>query len=179
MNEFTASNGVKVLTLEGGIGFQLPMRNVSTNGINSEKVDALREFFQHERDEELGRWRYPDDPRYVVHGGYSPGEEKRFARVVNEQMGIVSVIYEGLDHRSEVANIAAAYFEANPERKPWHDAKHNEIWVVQINGCIAAPEPYRVIDGKLRPVSNPDRFWVSPDSPEITDASRIWPVSDD
>ena len=41
MNEFTASNGIKVTTLGGGIGFQLPGYSVSANGINTDKVNPL------------------------------------------------------------------------------------------------------------------------------------------
>jgi len=48
MSEYTASNGVKVLILANGIGFQLPGRDPSTFGMNPEKVEALREYFQHE-----------------------------------------------------------------------------------------------------------------------------------
>ena len=46
---FTASNGIRVIPLSKGLTFALPgSATPSQWGINQEKVDALREFFQHE-----------------------------------------------------------------------------------------------------------------------------------
>ncbi len=48
--------------------------------IDAEMVPTLREFFQAERDEELGRWRWPDDPDFVVYA-----EDDGVHNVVNEK----------------------------------------------------------------------------------------------
>jgi len=153
---------------------------VALNGIqidSAEGIDSLREFFQHERDAELGRWRYPEDTNYVVYGGYSPGEQKRFVRVLNEELGTVSVIYEGKDERSRPHQIAFAYFEAHPERRPWEDAKVGEIWAITIHGN---EEPCRVIDPlysddtlAFLPVGRPGATWFLPSS-SVTDARKLW-----
>ena len=60
MNEFTASNGVKIRPEEG---YGAVVSNLT---LINEEMDALREFFQAESDERAGRWRYPDEPQYVV-----------------------------------------------------------------------------------------------------------------
>lgn len=173
MNEYTASNGVKVIALGGGLAFQLPMRGVSTFGINSEKVEALREFFQHERDEELGRWRWPENPDYVVYPDAFDSDPDWVA-VVNEEEGKVGsrarghVVYpENLYHRA-----GAAYFEAHPERKPWHDAKTGEVWVITVDG----EESAWAVNNAGR-FENPDSTY-EPTNVHITAARRIWPVSD-
>lgn len=138
MTEFTASNGYTILARKNATvdwwSADEKQRGIIQVFTHSQVWQALREFFQHERDEELGRWRHPEDPRYVVYGGYSPGEERRFARVVQEQMGIVSIVYEGKDHQSEVHDIAVAYFEGHPERKPWLEADAGDIWVISAEG---------------------------------------------
>lgn len=138
MDKFEASNGrvvgtsvdhfdhVSILFGDGGSGWKFTM--------SAAEFAALREFFQALRDEELGRWRYPADPRYVVYGGYSPGAEKRLARVINEQAGVSSLFYDGDGYGRDESEIATAYFEAHPERKPWEDAKHEEVWLLTVNG---------------------------------------------
>ena len=58
MNEkFVASNGVEV-HINGYSQLCIG------RGVPTEQTQAAREFFQHERDTGLGRWRWPDDPRY-------------------------------------------------------------------------------------------------------------------
>lgn len=90
---------------------------------------ALREFFQAERDAELGRWRWPENRDYVV---YPNGE---YARVVREWEGTSESFL-----RQDVAQegtwnpyrAARAYFEAHPEpKKPWEDAKQGEVWALK------------------------------------------------
>ncbi|QIK61774.1 hypothetical protein G7068_00035 [Leucobacter viscericola] len=46
---------------------------------------ALREFFQHERDTELGRWRWPEYPEYVVRK--LPDSNPETVIVINESYG--------------------------------------------------------------------------------------------
>lgn len=166
MTQYTARNGVEVITLENVLGFQLPMRGVSTFGINHEKVEALREFFQHERDEELGRWRWPENPDYVV---YPKGNE---ASVIDEAHGVWgqwSRLHAASDSgRDALASAAHAYFEAHPERKPWYEAKPGDAWLVSL------PEGERVM------LVDPSQFTdgnegIDFDDPDITAARRIWP----
>ena len=165
MDKFEASNGVVVLELEGGVGFQLPMQGVSTNGINGDKVQALREFFQHERDVELGRWRWPENPDYVV---YADGTSRR---VIRESSGTTMQV--SLHDRKVMTTYldsyvgaARAYDAAHPEPKPWHEAKEGEVWVIEFNGneypAIFQADSFRDHGGS----------WGAED---ITNARRIWP----
>lgn len=188
MTDFTASNGITVFVREGGtVQFQHGTRDELCGIIqvmpHSEWWQVLREFFQHERDEELSRWRWPEAPEYVVYS------RRRPLFVLNELTGDTLRTSRGDGYadtgHGTIYNAAAAYFEAHPERKPWYDAKHNDLWELQISGCHS-PEVYRFAqdttcaDSKaFRPVNNPKRVFFHVDSPLITAARRIWPVSDD
>jgi len=171
MNGFTASNGVRVSTNDSG-GVDVGLKTLYA----SESL-AVREFFQHERDKQLGRWRWPENPDVVV---YLDGHaSRRSVTVFLEKTGgiIIGMTERFLDSVPndgfEARAAARAYFEAHPERKPWHDAKTGEVWVITVDGEESAWT-----------VNNKDKF-ENPDStyeltnPTITAARRIWPVSDD
>jgi hypothetical protein len=114
MDKFVASNGVTVDTDVHGC--------VTVAGVESlrDSSQALREFFQHERDQELGRWRWPENPDYVVVQADNGGER---AWVVNERNQQITgwVWRADLDRstaRAQVVAAARAYFDAHPEPKP-------------------------------------------------------------
>lgn len=92
--------------------------------------EALREFFQHERDEELGRWR-PDFPSDYFAVPQADGS----VIVIDERSGVSEMLYRLGDPRSPLlasaggAATAHAYFDAHPERKPWEDATYKDVWV--------------------------------------------------
>src|SRR5690606_1284379 len=115
--------------------------------------DALREFFQHVRDEELGRWRWPKDPDYVVY----PTEDGFL--VVRESVGL-SEFRNGLYVHDMEGEAARDYREAHPERKPWEDAMHGEAWVITYNGgehavlCDGAYFTWPA--GSMQHISDPD-----------------------
>lgn len=180
MNEFTASNGARfeehpngTVTLTGGI---LDPRIELSPGM----VFGLREFFHHKRDEELGRWRYPPNPVYVVYPGWSAGEEQRFARVVNEHMGLSSVVYEHDRSERGDSDIARAFFNAHPEeRKPWEDAKPGEVWELTLDDhsehtvFIHTDRTTGGRDG----LSAGGGYFDIDDGAGITAGRRIWPES--
>ena len=132
MTEFTASNGLKIKANENE---HHPVI-VASLGLLPTSVIALREFFQHERDEELGRWRWPENPNYVV---YLRNDGQ--AGVFNEATGVTVYRFRGEhEHIEELrrqsgeevmphTHAARAYFEAHPERKPWEDATYKDVWV--------------------------------------------------
>ncbi|MDR6691374.1 hypothetical protein J2X55_002286 [Microbacterium sp. 1154] len=62
MNAFTASNGISVTPSASIVGGT----SVNDVALHKREADALREFFQAEADERLGRWRWPENPAYVV-----------------------------------------------------------------------------------------------------------------
>lgn len=186
MDKFTASNGVEVhredqgsLTISPRHGF---MR------LADDEAQALGEFFLHERDQELGRWRFNAYLTVYEAENHQPGNRARAVNVLDERTGRLHMRHEGQaawrETNPALSEAAAAYFAAHPEPKPWHDAKHLEIWALTIEGC--PPEAY-VYRNRLhpwvpgfRPVANEERVRFAKDDPRIRAAHRLWPeVSDD
>ena len=137
---------------------------------------TLRAFFQAERDEELGRWRDPENPDYVV---YPLADGTLMVMLFNEQSQ-----YRGFWSRKGTrecvlkggsADVARRYFAAHPEPKPWDAAKPDcdEIWVLTIHGC---EQPVYVTEFRGEPVFQvPDGETISPHRKSITAGRRIWP----
>ncbi|MFJ4997138.1 hypothetical protein ACIP5T_03235 [Microbacterium sp. NPDC088619] len=181
MTEFTASNGVRVVPTNNGAtlyspGDSWPMPEPHQMFANADVVIGLREFFQHERDEELGRWRWPEKPEFVVYGEYRRGEEQRFVRVIHEHDGAAVVVYEqGSDIRPNHP-AAQAYFEAHPDRKSWHDAKPGELWVLTLDGgeTRAAAVRRRLDDGVAHWIGEGISTYDLTDH-HVVSGRRIWP----
>jgi hypothetical protein len=135
MTEFVASNNTVVRSNENGL-------YVGTADLDSVRVypnaaQGLREFFQHERDIELGRWRSNADPGFVV---YADEEDADTIKVLWEPGGGV-----GEYHRSwtdevvdvdgwAIARVVREFFAAHPEPKPWESAKPGEVWRLTAEG---------------------------------------------
>lgn len=168
---FTASNDVQVWIDHLG-----SVRTESPNPISAftSHTQALREFFQHERDEELGRWRWPDNPQYVV---YPRGDSG--VRVLDEGSGIGSarLIHRNGDPDNPTAEYQAAYayFGAHPERKPWHSAKPGEIWVLTIDDSEQVVSAVQQYEKDFNPISHPIYATFANGSERITAGRRIWP----
>lgn len=136
-----------------------------------EAMDA-EEFFQAKRDEELGRWRCPVEPDHVVY------ESNGQLRVMRESDGHSNVMSRKWfeEHRMSIFaaeertffRVLGIYVEAHPERKPWHDAKVGEVWILtHVKGETGA----FIVDR--------DRFespsWsLTLNAESITDGHRIW-----
>lgn len=140
MTEYTASNGitVKVATdrISGNVYlvgssplFGAPDNRVTEATASAEGIDALRGFFQAERDAELGRWRWPENPDYVV---YPPIRDREKIAVVNEATGnqaqysrnsptFAGPIWTAGGPISDWTRVARAYFDAHPNDKPLPD----------------------------------------------------------
>lgn len=104
---FTASNGIRIPRDERG----LPTLSIG----NHTETQALREFFQHERDEELGRVRWPENPDIVVYSEDFEG----VVRVVNEVGGSAQKYRrdQAIHHlRSPLAEAAKWWFDQNPTK---------------------------------------------------------------
>lgn len=184
MNTFTASNGITLTRDESG------RVSASTFSLTKESARALAEFFRAEEDERLGRWRWPENPDYVVY--LRPDGQ---VMVLVESSGQTVYRYRGeadelRDMRSRdgkdimpATRAAEAYFDAHPEPepepKPWHDAKHQEVWVLETDSQEGSPyyvvredglfDFYTVYDGG----GEPDH--LTPADPRITAGRRIWP----
>lgn len=173
MNEYVASNGAKfeeqpngAIVFTGGI---LDPRTELSPGM----VFGLREVFQYERDEELGRWRWPENPDYIVkhdplgvriaHVLHEPSFAARVVRPGDEIVGV------GTRRDVEFLNAARAYFENHPEPKPWHLAKPEEVWLMgsglhEFVALVGQDGKFRFADGSDMAVTE-----------EFVTGRRIWP----
>ena len=124
------------------------------------------------RDAELGRWRWPENPDYVVY----PIGDGDGVLAASERSGRslqVSRRPESFHHRtprgaSDLARAASAYFEAHPASKPWQCAKEGEGWVVTIGG-----------EERLATVQE-SYFWIGSEAyrqfgDDVTAARKVWP----
>ena len=164
MNLYTASNGVGLtITRDRTVRWR---PGIPANLVSS----ALREYFQAERDEELGRWRDHKNLDMVCYP-------------VAYDLDAVLVMYEGDMTRyyatrtdwerirpHYVSETAGRYFAAHPEPKPWDDAEEGDIWVLTRYG---AEEPFFVTGGEF--TSTDLAVATDLDDPRITDGRRIWP----
>lgn len=173
---FTASNGIEIEISEHGYllgkGDYGSGPTYATAG--PEGIDALREYLQHRRDAELGRWRSKKHPNYVVY----PVEGKtREVRVTNEATGVTRSYRDHPDYleaNSQIRTLVAReYFAANPEPKPWHDAKPGEVWVLDIKDDLGREAP-AVVNGQPEFRTYLGEYFDL-DSPQIVHARRIWP----
>ena len=168
MKVFTATNGILFTITEDGV-----LR--WEGGYDPRRVtDALREYFQRERDTQLGRWRDPQNPDIVCYP------------VVGD-LDAVWVVYEGDGSRYHatrtdwerirphyVSETARRYFQAHPEPKPrpWEEAKPGEIW--EIGLLELGPSACLVTEGDFVEISK--RFEVAIGSSLIESGRRIWPT---
>lgn len=135
------------------------------------EANVIKDFFQHERDEELGRWRWPENPDYVV---YPVAGE--CALVIDEQRGRREPFNRGESgmRDSEAGRAAKAYFAAHTEPKPWQAAQPGEVWLLTYGGQETAHvwtdrwagDGYAFVS---------DRAIVVEGDPDITAGRRIYP----
>ena len=169
MSLYTASNGIGLIINDDRTVHWLP--SMPNDLVSS----ALREYFQAERDEELGRWRDPENPDMVVY------PRRDTVHVINE--------YDGLPYMRErnqvayvdgaVSEVAQRYFVAHPEPKPWEKARPgcDEIWVLTIHGC---EQPVYVTEFCGEPAFQvPGGGTMSLSHGAITAGRRIWPEGED
>ena len=139
MNQHKASNGTSVhLDSNGRMTFRRDSP-LCVNTLEAFWVQAARAFFQAERDQELGRWRDPDNPDYVAYRSPEYGDDDgRCIRLLDETTGVAEHEWEQIDSPDP----ARRYFAAHPDEephKPWHDAKAGEYWLVTLEGADPIP----------------------------------------
>lgn len=177
MDTFTASNGVCIskqppLT-DRGAWLMVDGHMTSPND-----AQALREFFRAEEDERLGRWRWPENPDYVVY------TEVDLICITDERTGRGNVLgrrwYE--EHKigllaKEAPGVyaaAGAYFDAHPEPKPWHAAKPGEVWVIVTRNV--GEERAVQVHGDQFHYNDGIEYPLTYDA--IESARRIWPETE-
>ena len=140
------------------------------NGIYTlETTEALRAFFQAERDIELGRWRDTENPDMVAYR--MPEDDDGCGRCIlllDENTG---------DNHWEWERIATSgpglrYFAAHPEPepRPWEEAKPGEVWVLTRWGTA---ETFLVTGSEF--ITADLAVIVDLDDDSITAGRRIWP----
>ena len=146
--------------------------------LSEEEMDELRAHLQAERDEQLGRWRDPENPNVVVYPCLN--QDDGYGRVVwvldEAEMVSGTVLDDRHSHSS-----ASRYFETHPlpepEPKSWVDAKPGEVWALTYAGIEetawvadftwGAPPRFRQFKNLLTPIFTNDKH--------ITAGRRIWP----
>ena len=138
MTEFTASNGGTIRVEVGGRvtitdhtreRLSAIAETISrTAYLNKAQASALREFFQHERDEELGRWRWPENKDVVV---YPESDGQHW--VIREDTGAARHV-NGLYVTDAFGTAASDYRDAHPARNPWEGAQPGDVWVIEVEG---------------------------------------------
>jgi len=187
---FTASNGVEIEISEDGYllgkGDYGSGPTYATAG--PEGIDTLREYFQHERDVELGRWRDPENPHMVAYPSTAEATGKTIIRVVNERDGSgdaytnksIAIRLGGSKEPNGHDCTAFSYFAAHPEPKPWEDARLNELWVLTIHGEErAASVGWRSIGGDIDGLyfTTAHEEYARSDQ-RIETARKVWPVDE-
>lgn len=141
----------------------------------SATADAMREFFLHERDSDLGRWRWPENPQYVVYPSelYLTPPNADLVTVVNERNGQSSRCRQEDDGSLGHFSLAArAYFAAHPEPRPWHDAKPGEVWAITTENVADEVAVQRTDTGDWQYC---DGLTYRDHELKIETARRIWP----
>ena len=137
--------------------------------------EALREYFQAERDEQLGRWRDPESPNLVC---YPVAGDLDTVWVLNEVDGLAymrernQAFYAG----NRFSEVARRYFAAHPEPKPWEDAQPGEFWILTVD---EKTDPYKIWTDtqRVRRFERVERPYttICLNDPRITDGRRVWP----
>ncbi|MGL4998183.1 MAG: hypothetical protein ACRC5T_04380 [Cetobacterium sp.] len=177
IREFTASNGVEVLTAGAGV-------RVGATYVKPVDVVALRDFFATERDVALGIWRSEVSPNFVVYDNrtdpagstiYTFNEEDFTKRIWSGPPPVEGNLSLSREWQEHAAVSREFYVRTDWRTEPWHFAEQGEIWAVDHAGD--GEYAYRVVLKFERPtfefVDGETNFPTN--DPLITDARRIWP----
>ena len=143
-----------------------------------ETTEALRAFFQAERDIELGRWRDPEEPDWVV----SPYDRNANAAIVYNERTRFTCFWQRRAAETSSENhssgVAKRYFAAHPDgepHKPWHDAKAGEYWLVTLEGADPIPTTVGNYCENLYFVVGDDDYYCPTNDHRIQNAVRLTP----
>lgn len=171
MEKFTARNGDQVVfKAEDRVEISRP----GGDHLGALKpVQALREFFQHERDEELGRWRHNGHLVAYARAEYPSYSHKgRSVMILDERDGRLIERWERDNTPDEWTDAAQAYFAAHPAPKPWHDAKPGEVWLLTF---LSGEQMIGLVDQDGECFLSGVRELTVIKSTAFTAGRRIWP----
>lgn len=178
---FVASNGITVCVDGGDVwlmaneGFYFP--DDVEFSLGSPSDEALAEYFQHKRDEELGHWRDPENPTVVIK--YDAENDWAYALDETTWAECAMVVRDSprLSQPSAMYKAISNFFKAHPKPpKPWEEAKPGEVWELSMESYDPG-EYWLVKSGGFK--RNAFLPAVSLDSPAITAGYRIWPTKED
>ena len=166
------------VTLERGM-LRLRRGNPQAEGLyDQDTTNALREYFQAERDDALGRWRDTENPNVVVYPCLN--QDDGYGRVVwvlDEAEMVSGTVLDDRHSHSSASRYFAAHPQPQPEPKPWLEAKPGEVWALTYAGIEetawvadftwGAPPRFRQFKNLLNPIFTNDKH--------ITAGRRIWP----
>ena len=159
------------VTLERGM-LRLRRGNPQAEGLyDLDTTNALRAFFQAERDTKLGRWRDTENTDMVAYR--TPEEDDDDGRCIlllNEHSGEFWLDWERLAYSGPARRYFDAHPQPEPEPRPWEDAKPGEVWVLTRWGTA---EPFLVTGGEF--ITADLAVIVDLDDDSITAGHRIWP----
>ena len=134
-----------------------------------ETTEALRAFFQAERDTELGRWRDTENPDMVAYRTPEDDDESgRCILLLDENTGDNHWEWEHTASPGPAARYFAAHADVEP--RPWEEAKPGEVWVLTRWGTA---EPFLVTGSEF--ITADLAVIVDLDDDSITAGRRIWP----
>ena len=165
--KFTACNGGQVWIEHDLLTWDFEGHSAPKNDV----IQAFREFFRWERDQELGRWRDPENPDVLVYR--DPAGDDRGGRCVEVWDERTRENRFEWEKTTKYNTTARRYFDAHPEPKPWEEAKDGEVWVLEFT------ETSRYTSGEAW-VADDEEFWqgaiyVMKCYLEIVAGRRIWP----
>ena len=167
------------VTLENGM-LRLLRGNPQAEGLyDPDTTNALRAFFQAERDEQLGWWRDPEEPDWIV---CLPENTSNTIALLNERTLNINIwrrkaAEASRGHYSSV-KVAQRYFAAHPDgepHKPWHDAKAGEYWLVTLKGADPIPTTVGNYGENLYFTIDDDNHYCPTDDHRIQNAVRLTP----
>ena len=143
--------------------------------LSEEEMDELRAHLQAERDEQLGRWRDPENPDMVC---YQRGDDTVY--VLDERTGFTyaRTRSDTIDGSDQYDIVADRYFAAHPDEephKPWHDAKVGEYWLVTLEGAGPIPTTVGNYDENLYFTVGDDDYYCPTNDHRIQNAVRLTP----
>lgn len=145
---------------DGSVGFEGGYGYIGPNRF----ADA-EEFFQGKRDEELGRWRWPENPDYVV---YRADDYDGFM-ILDEREGKTwTYHWAAIKDDPEFDgpwDAARAFFEAHPERKL---PTENGVYVPSTADLTSGPLTFVLYGGSWR---------ATPGSDDAAELAREWHTS--
>ena len=140
------------------------------------QYEAARAFFQAEQDEQLGRWRDPENADWIC---YPDEMSPNWVLVIQESTGDTDTVFRhtwGSTEDDEFILVADRYFAAHPDvepHKPWHDAKVGEYWLVTLEGADPIPTTVGNYCENLYFVVGDDDYYCPTNDHRIQNAVRL------